>query len=297
MLLVFFSLLELYLRYYWGFCDSVLMMYSPNYEYIAQPNQDRFRFRKHIHYNSLSMRSDEVDTSALTILGFGDSIFNGGVQVDQDSIASSILTRDLSNKLGVKTQVLNVSAGSWGPDNCFAYLQEKGDFAAEMIFLVVSSHDAYDVMDFKPVIDKIDRYESKQYKLATWELVNKYLLPKLFNIYTSDLSGIAKKSSVFNPGFSEFLRYSNEHDIPFFIYLNPDTVEVKAQKYSAQGEEIKSFCRYNKVVCVEGLGNTQLEDYRGIIHLNESGQRKMANLISNAILEKKSFIRYKNTEK
>jgi hypothetical protein len=30
-----------------------------------------------------------------------------------------------------------------------------------------------------------------------------------------------------------------------------------------------------------------LEDYRGVIHLNESGQRKMAELIKEAILKRK----------
>ena len=91
--LTIFVLLEFYLRSYWGFCDSVLMMESKNYEYIEQPNQNRFRFRHHVFYNSFSMRSPEPDTNAYTILGFGDSVINGGVMVDQDSLATSIFRR------------------------------------------------------------------------------------------------------------------------------------------------------------------------------------------------------------
>ena len=294
LLLVILFVVELYLRFYWGFCDSVLMQYSSRYEYIEQPNQNRFRFRKHIRYNSFSMRSDEVDSTALTILGFGDSIFNGGVQVDQDSIASSILSKDLSKELGYKTQVLNVSAGSWGPDNCFAYLKEKGDFNSKLIFLVVSSHDAYDVMDFMPVIDKVDRYESKQYRSAIWELISRYAIPRVMKNFPSDVVGIANKSNKFNPGFADFANYCQQNRKPFFIYLNPDTTEVNAGKYKPEGEKIKDFCKSNQIECIEGLGHTQLEDYRGVIHLNESGQRKMAELIKNAIIHRKENLPTKN---
>ena len=130
---------ELFLRLYFGFCDTVLMKEDPNYEYIAQPSQDRFRFRNHIKYNALSMRSEEVDTSALLILGFGDSIINGGVQTDHDSLATTLLSDSLSNAENKKIQFLNISAGSWGPDNCFAYLKKHGNFGAKRIFLFVRS--------------------------------------------------------------------------------------------------------------------------------------------------------------
>ncbi|KAA6315804.1 hypothetical protein EZS27_033792 [termite gut metagenome] len=39
---------EIYLRYYWGFCDAVLVQENNKFEYIAQPYQERYRFRKHI---------------------------------------------------------------------------------------------------------------------------------------------------------------------------------------------------------------------------------------------------------
>ncbi|RYG41984.1 MAG: hypothetical protein EOO01_23975, partial [Chitinophagaceae bacterium] len=115
-------LAEIFLRSYFGFCDSVLLTENKNYEYIPQPNQHRFRFRNHVDYNSFSMRSDEPDTSAYIILGFGDSVINGSVMVDQDSVATSLLSKTLSNAFRRKFQVLNISAGSWGPDNDYAYL-------------------------------------------------------------------------------------------------------------------------------------------------------------------------------
>ena len=83
---------ELFLRQYYGFCDTVLIKEDPDFEYIAQPNQHHFRFRNNVNYNSKSMRSEEIDVSSKIILGFGDSVINGGVTTDQDSLATTILS-------------------------------------------------------------------------------------------------------------------------------------------------------------------------------------------------------------
>ncbi len=275
--------LEIYLRVYWGFCDNVLMMANTNYEYIQQPEQNRFRFRNHINYNEFSMRSPEVDTSALTILGFGDSVINGGVMVDQDSLATTLLSEELSKELNKKVQVLNIGAGSWGPDNDFAYLKEKGDFNAKLIFLVVSSHDANDNMDFEPIIDIVNRYESKQYKFAIWELINKYLIPKIYQKSNED-NGVIKKGKTFNTGFLNFYHYCKEKNIPFFIYLHPDKTELTDQKYSKQGQKIIDFCNQYNILCIQSLHSIELDDYRGIIHLNSSGQRHMKDDLKPVIL-------------
>lgn len=285
---VFFILIlftEIYLRDYWGFCDSVLMMEDKQYEYIAQANQHRFRFRNHVDYNSFSMRSPEPDSSAYKILGFGDSIINGGVMVDQDSTATNILSKGLSADLKKSIQVLNIGAGSWGPDNCYAYLQQKGDFNAKMIFLVVSSHDAFDNMDFKPVVDKVIRYESKQYRFAIWELCEKYILPRLHSKLPSEDLGVIKNGTVFNTGFQDLYEYSKLKQVPFFIYLNPDKNELLEMKYNWQGQQIIEFCKKNRIRLIQGLKTTKVEDYRGIIHMNVNGQRHMASALAPVIKE------------
>lgn len=276
-------ILEVYLRSYWGFCDSVLMMESKNYEYLAQPNQQRFRFRNHVNYNSFSMRSPEPDSTAYKILGFGDSIINGGVAVDQDSLATVRLSSMLTNgKRNV--QVLNIGAGSWGPDNDFAYLKEKGNFNAKLIFLVVSSHDAYDNMDFIKVIDKVIRYESKQYKLAIWELIHKYALPRIMKKISTEEYPVFKKGTAFNSGFKNFYNYCRQNQIPFFIYLHADKTEAELKQYNWQGKEIISFCRENNIECLQDLLFMKDSYYRGVIHMNASGQKQMTDILYPALL-------------
>jgi hypothetical protein len=165
----------------------VLTQESDKFENIAQPNQNRFRFRRNIRYNEYSMRSDRLRTSdSLGILGFGDSVLNGGVQTEQDSLATYLIENYINQKHITDIQAsdfistcymllitgrdeircLNISYGSWEPDNCFVYIKEYRDFDAGLIFLVVNSHDRYDNIDFQKVVDVHLNYPYKQYVSA-----------------------------------------------------------------------------------------------------------------------------------
>src|SRR4051794_4942147 len=81
---------ELYARYYWGFGNNVLYREDRCLEYIPLANQSRFILRHHIRYNNFSMRSDTINKKAIKILGFGDSMINGGTLTDNDSLATSL---------------------------------------------------------------------------------------------------------------------------------------------------------------------------------------------------------------
>lgn len=280
---------ELFLRLYYGFCDTVLMKEDPQYEYIAQPNQDRFRFRNHIRYNSMGMRSGEVDTSAIIILGLGDSIINGGVLTDDDSLATTILSDSLSQQRGKKVQFLNVSAGSWGPDNCFAYVKKHGDFGAKEIFLFVSSHDAYDNMSFDKTVGVNVNFPNKQYTFALYELWDRYLryrLPPFFHKSAppapQENLGISKQSETtrFNPGFDSLFAYSRRRNVPLTLYLHAEKSELNAGVYNAQGQEILRVAQANAIPVIEDLRNgLTLADFRDDIHINAKGQKRLASSV------------------
>ena len=284
---------ELILRYVFGFCDAVLYQPSPAYEYIAQPNQHRYRFFSHIDYNSYSQRSDEPDSTKTIVLGLGDSVIFGGTMLDQDSIATTLFSKETG------MQMLNISSGSWGPDNCAAYLKEKGTFGAKAMVLVCSSHDAFDVMSHIPVVGIYPNYPDKQYKLAIWEVVDRYLLPRI-KVYfrgkqlldpdaqvvekvKSD-EGVAKKALNFDPGFDQLLQISEEKHIPFFIYLHPEVGEVMSRKYKKGGLMIMEWAKTHHIKLIDGLNEGVTVDmYRDVIHLNEKGQRNLANSLKKMI--------------
>ena len=311
-IVVFFSVgllllasVEFVLRFVFGFCDAVLYQPSETYEYIAQPNQHRYRFFSHIDYNSYSQRSEEPDSTKTIILGLGDSVIFGGTKLDQDSIATTLFTEETG------MQMLNISSGSWGPDNCAAYLDEKGTFGAKAMVLVCSSHDAFDVMSHVPVVGIYPNYPDKQYKLAIWELVDRYLIPRakgmlgqvqmvdpdaqvvmkvkseerrVKNSNVVKDEGVAQKSLNFDPGFDQLLQISKAKKIPFVIYLHPDVCEVEAEEYKEGGKLIMEWAKSHHVKLMSGLDEGVATDmFRDVIHLNEKGQRNLANSLEKII--------------
>ena len=284
---ILIALLECTLRFVFGFCDAVLYQPSPAYEYIAQPNQHRYRFFSHIDYNSYSQRSDEPDSTKTIVLGLGDSVIFGGTMLDQDSIATTLFSKETG------MQMLNISSGSWGPDNCAAYLKEKGTFGAKAMVLVCSSHDAFDVMSHIPVVGIYPNYPDKQYKLAIWEVIDRYLMPRI-KVYFSGKQlldpdaqvvekvksdeGVAQKSFNFDPCFDQLLQISEEKHIPFFIYLHPEKGEVEKNEYKEGGKLIIDWANTHHVKLVDGLKEGVTTDmFRDVIHLNEKGQRNLAD--------------------
>ena len=278
---------EFVLRFAFGFCDALLYNESDKYEYIAQPNQDRHRFGAYIHYNSYSQRNDEPDSTKVRVLGLGDSVIFGGTWMDQDSLASTLF----SNETGM--QMLNISAGSWGPDNCAAYLKEKGTFGASAMILVCSSHDAFDVMTHVPVVGVVPTYPDRQYKLAWAELIDRYVLLRIKvwlwrtkvkldpdqqvvkNIEFKNT--VRQKSALFDKGFDQLLEISLEKNIPMAIYLHAEQDEVKAGSYNEMGQMIIEWAEAHGVRLVEGLKAGEKENmYHDKIHFNEAGQRFMA---------------------
>ena len=286
---------ELILRYVFGFCDAVLMQADPDYEYIAQPNQNRFRFRNRIIYNSFSMRSEEVRSDAHKILLLGDSVVNGGHLTSHEQLASTLLSKRLSLLTGGDVQVLNISAGSWGPDNCAAYLRKHGTFDAEAIVLVVSSHDAQDVMTFSPIVGISTSCPDRQYKLACWELYDRYLktnvrlfLQRVFSRKktTGDISyhelHINEAHGELNPGISLIAQIARDKNIPFMIYLHAERSELQAGQYNSQGQQIIRFAEQYQIPICKNLElglNDKWYLHDDFIHLSHFGQQKMADIL------------------
>ena len=218
-------------------------------------------------------------------------MINGGTQTDQDSLATTILSDSLTKFYKKKIQFLNISAGSWGPDNCFAYLKKYGDFGAKSIFLFVNSHDAYDNMNFEKIVGSHVSFPSKQYSFALYESFDRYLLPKIKKrlkktVAETDSLGINKKkdNAPFNSGFNSFAAYSRNKNIQLTIYLHASQNEKKSEAYNEQGQEIIRFANENNIPIIMDLqSGIELSDFRDGIHINCKGQKQLASTIINYI--------------
>lgn len=286
------AITEAILRLGFGFCNALLYQSSDQYEYIAQPNQERQRFGVRLRTNSYSQRSEEPDSTKTIVLGLGDSIIFGGGWMDNGSLATSLFSKETG------MQMLNISCGSWGPDNSMAYLREKGTFGAKAMVLVCSSHDAYDAMTFAPVVGVWPNYPNKQYKLAIWELIDRYVIPyiktmtktkryvdvtnknKNKNNNVHEDSQVIQKSPYFVKGFDDLKQMADSLQIPLYIYLHAEQGELKRQCYNEMGQQIVLWADSAQVTLINGIKEGERIDmYHDIIHFNEKGQRHLADVM------------------
>lgn len=272
---------ELLLRMIWGFGTMPLYVESKQYEYIFAPNQEMTRFGVHFYTNSYSQRADEPDANRKIVLGLGDSVINGGSQTDNDSLATSIVSKN------TEYQMLNISVGSWGPDNCAAYLKEQGLFGAKAMFVVLSSHDVDDCMDFVPVVGVHKSYPNEQYTLAIQEVIDRYVIPRLFVSENLDpdekvLKGIDKGSN-WNHGWDELKEIACQANIPLILILHAEKAELKAGDYNEKGLMIQQWANENQIKLIKDIDVLKEENYRDKIHVNASGQRVLANLMINEL--------------
>jgi hypothetical protein len=280
-LILAFIIVEIFLRVIWGFGTMPLYVESKQYEYIFAPNQEMTRFGVHFYTNSYSQRADEPDANRKIVLGLGDSVINGGSQIDNDSLATSIVSKN------TEYQMLNISVGSWGPDNCAAYLKEQGLFGAKAMFVVLSSHDVDDCMDFVPVVGVHKSYPNEQYTLAIQEVIDRYVIPRLFVSENLDpdekvLKGIDKGSN-WNHGWDELKEIACQANIPLILILHAEMAELKAGEYNEKGKMLEQWAIENEVKLIKDIEFLKKENYRDMIHINPSGQRVLADIIINVL--------------
>lgn len=173
-------LAELVARFGLGLGDPPLFVRDNAVEYMIKPGMYR-RFGHAISINRWSQRSPEIDAkksdpNELRVLVIGDSVVNGGALLDDAQTATRLLEDALRAELSRPVRVLNIAAGSWGPQNQLAYLEKFGTFDADAAVIVWSSHDAWDVPRFDGLRD--DQPEQRPL-LAVGELVGRYVLPRL----------------------------------------------------------------------------------------------------------------------
>jgi len=310
-LIIVAGVAEAVLRFKYGFCNAPLYISDPDFEYIYAPNQDVKRFGNVVRTNEFSMRNEAVlPTDTLVVLLVGDSVINGGSMTDQDSLASGFLEKKLTTALKKRVRVLNISAGSWGPDNIAAYLKKFGLFNAKLLCLVTSSHDAHDIMAHESQVGIDPNMPDKQYSVALVELWAryKYLYPYYVEYYANKIPffstqkeldpvaqkpksdtleapkpvepGIRKEGVGFNPGYEQLRKMAEDNKIPFFIYLHPEISEVEMGHFNDQGNEIISFAKRNNVRLINEFDfrpTTKMYRKMDVIHFDNKGQIFLTN--------------------
>ena len=249
-------------------------LYEPNpiFEYRFQPNQECAVFGKTLRINALGLRGELPRSKSDSVVWYcGDSVINGGIHTHEDSLATFKWDAGMEQKLGRSIATVNISQGSWGPENTLAFCREYKDKLGQpgLIVLALSSHDWDDRMAFCYTGDSRDM-PSKS-RSATGNVLHKLTGPLQHCQHPqADLKG--------NKEMDEWMRFANELQADLCVYLHPTQDEILNQSRSNQGQKLTSWCLERNVRLVDGMDLLELDHFRDGIHLNEAGQDELANI-------------------
>jgi len=278
---------EWFSRAYLGFGTPALSTSHPTIEYLYQPNQEVYRFHNRILINQYGMRSEpftqQKQDPSFRVMVFGDSVVNGGNRIDHNELATTILQQKLARILEKKVVVGNISAGSWGPGNWLAYLKEYGTFDADVIVLVVSSHDYFD----NPTYEPLDAYTHPQKApvFALGEGITRYL-PVVLGVRSPpdwDLSDASKAKGLSD--IKQFLEQAKESVSTVVVFQHWGKAEILRDKPYLGNLRVRELCDSIGIptVSLRPYFQTALENgespYTDDIHPSERGQTLLAQAL------------------
>lgn len=261
--------IELALRSFLG--SPTLSISDNQIEYMFAPSQSVRRFGNRIEINKYGMRSPNLllpkRTNMYRVIVFGDSVINGGHLTDQSELATTLLTSK-------NTEVFNVSAGSWGPGNIFAYLEKFGRFDADALILVLSSHDLEDDRTFAPL--NPNTHPTQIPRFAMEEFINRYLLrylPISWSNATSKGLGLENDAK---ESFNELIMIMSESPSSCLI-LHFTRNELILDNLPENLVTMQKIAKANGVyVVLDREFMSPDVSYRDDIHLNAHGQKGLA---------------------
>lgn len=271
-----------------------LYITDPNIEYLLKPNQDGWRFGNRYHVNQWGMRSTDMasaksDNTEVRVLLFGDSVPFGGAQTDQDSLVTSILSQELTARLGRKTVAANISAGSWGPPNQLAFARKFGTFQADAVVLLLSSHDASDWPTFEALSS--NTHPTRKPFSALSEAITRYLpryLPtalKPKTVQVVDYQTDEARTSQTLDSLTALIQIFQQSRTPVVLLHHWERKELDAGQAKpgrdslwARASAAGVLFASDSGVFAEALARGQ-NPYRDNIHPNNLGQRLLAEQI------------------
>lgn len=287
---------EFVARFKLGLGTPPLFIKHPSVEFMLKPDQEVYRFGNHFIVNHYSMRSEnfspkKADPKELRIMAFGDSVLNGGSLTDHSQLATTILQSDLEKQLGSKVFVGNISAGNWAPRNWLAYANEFGFFNADIIIVVLSSHDALN----EPVMATLNpntHPENPPFS-ALSEGISRYL-PRYFPKW---LANQESNPVVVKPNHKEglkdlklFLELALKSTNKVFVAINPTIKETQTGIMEDGFQDIVGLLTDMQISYItmqpifhEASLKQNLYRNEDKIHPNNEGQELIAEIIENNI--------------
>jgi hypothetical protein len=298
-------LVEIGLRWLYGFGNPLLYVADSQTGYRIAPNQKVKRYGNRIQINQYSMRGPEISATrpegTLRILLLGDSIANGGWWTDQAEILSEQLSQQLTAQLNQdwgqsfqRVETLNASANSWGPRNELAYLIRFGHFESQVIVLLINTDDLFTIAPNSVGVGRDRNYPVQKPPLALVEVIQRYALkPKPIPEY-KDLqkaeSGDRVGANI--EAIRQIKKMADEANIEFLLAMTPllrEIGEPGSRDYELKARQrLLDFTEFEQITYIDFLPlfNAQSEPatlFRDNIHLSSAGNQLVNQQLSQAI--------------
>jgi lysophospholipase L1-like esterase len=295
--IVLLVLVEVGLRWRFGFGNPPRYVADAQMGYRLAPNQRVTRFRNRIEINQYSMRGAAIapkpPANTLRVLMLGDSIINGGWWTDQDQILSALVQRRLQPQWSDQTvEVLNASANSWGPRNELAYLLRYGTFEAKVVLLVLNTDDLFAARPNSIVVGRDRSYPTQRPPLALVEAL-RYVrpaktIPELdaINQEPGDRVGVNLEA------IRQIHKQVTAADAQLILAMTPLLRELPP----GEPRDYEQVARQRLLSFTQQLGLTYLDFlapfsqasdpsqlYRDHIHLSPSGNDRVADALTQAL--------------
>lgn len=272
-------LAELTARLVIGLGNPLLFEYSSEYDYQLLPNQSTTRLFKTISTNSLGLRGQEPKKDTRTIAKLGDSVVHGGERLSNNELSSSLL----NEKLDGRGSVINISCGSWGPENQRKFLLSHPELQFDVILYYISSHDLQDTIEsFSPVGISVD-YPSIKPLFGLYETLESFVIKDM--LFPSDTL-VHQEDGLGRTALPDLLSYLKKRSNRVHVFVHPTIAELQAGTLGWRGNRIVQMLEEEGLSFQSNLGSMKPEFYRDDIHLNEKGHEFLAEQAYQLLLDR-----------
>jgi lysophospholipase L1-like esterase len=292
------------LRLAFGLGNPPLMQKDDAIGYMFAANQDLARFGHKVSINQYHQRSPRIEPvpapGVVRILVVGDSVTFGGVLVDQTDTFPTMLDRRLSSD-GIRSEVLNASAGSWGIENEEAYIRQFGTFGSQLVVLQIGSHDLLQVKSDQSVVGTNPNYPDRRPLTAIGELLERYILARVGgdigdnrDLNKPEPAKMDRQFARNMNAFSGEVAASRDAGAIVLVLHTPDRDEVVAEYGAFQGSYREFHDSFNQLsaqlkvpvidLSVEWRGMNGVDAYfRDGVHFTVAGNRAVSTRLAAAI--------------
>jgi len=290
--------IELILRNKYGLGTPPLYIADEYTGYRFAPNQKTRRKNNIIKINRYSMRSEDFQlrrpAQTLRLLFLGDSIINGGWNIDQSQTITQFIQDALSTLISSRFQrleVLNASANSWGPRNELGYVKKFGLFESQVVVMVLNTEDLFAVEPHSLVLGRARSHPTRR-PLAIVDFFNRYkkpvYIPALQELYNQPGDRVKLNLEAIQQ-LHQLVRDQHGHLLVTITPLKRELDEGSTDKEKLARERLENFLKEQSIPFLDFLPLFQRQDYQAFysdrIHLTPGGNKFVSKVLSHFIYE------------